>query len=148
MLELQEKGGVSNKMIGYYQTLRLVASVLVVLMPALVHASTEHLPILFVVLVPSIPFLVVLLASVQPGGLDKDKIYKKTGALLFSTMGAVAVIVAFSSYYRMSTESYSGGGANIGLGLVMMSMPFVILLVMSLCWFAGGIVGAYVGRDR
>ena len=82
---------------------------------------------------PPLPFL-FLAVLIQ---IKKDmSVYELSG----SACGAAVAII--TPYYLMWIDSmnYSGGGANIGLGLLLVAMPMYIPILMAIGCFLGRLI--------
>jgi hypothetical protein len=138
---MAEKGYLENNDIeAKYKSLRVIALVLAVVMPLLVIAVMDHLHFLFAIITAS-PFLVFAVISSPPKTeVYAGKPYRKAGELLFANIGAVIIIIVYALFYRYRIEN-AGQSADIGMGLIMMTMPIVLVVGI----FVFGLIGSTVG---
>ena len=66
------------------------------------------------------------------------KTTRSSGRAIAAAIGAAIPIAAFHCLFLHATWNYNGGGANMGLGLLFMLMPFIILIAMVAGWLLGG----------
>jgi hypothetical protein len=90
-------------------------------------------PILYWGIMPGLPFVLISLWALQ----------NRTSASLGNLMGANAccmlvTLLAYGSIYYFAVFSYSGGGANIGLGLLLLPLPIYYLIAAIVGWRVGG----------
>ncbi|MCK4587982.1 MAG: hypothetical protein KAU29_11590, partial [Gammaproteobacteria bacterium] len=53
----------------------------------------------------------------------------------------VLILLAYTLFYIYRTENHSGGGADIGMGLVMLTMPISLLIGITI----SALLGEYAG---
>jgi len=84
-------------------------------------------------ILPPLPFL-FFAALIH---IKKDiGVYKLIG----SACGAAVAIIAPNLLLWINSMNYSGGGANIGLGLLWLAMPIYIPILMAIGYFVGRLI--------
>ncbi|RUO38596.1 hypothetical protein CWE13_02825 [Aliidiomarina shirensis] len=81
---------------------------------------------------PGLPFICI---SVFAGALSNNA---TKGAVIGATAGALMVSVLCYGVLYYEAITYSGGGANIGLGLLLLPLPIYYVLFIWLGWALGG----------
>lgn len=114
------------------KSLRIVLIVLAVSFPLFIKIILHPFDIvafevLYGFIFPSAPFIYLAILVSQ----DNKK------AVIRSMIGAIVAIGVPYLTIWYSIHSYSGGGANIGLGLFLLAMPVYLLLAMSIGWNIG-----------
>ncbi len=90
-------------------------------------------PILYWGILPGAPLVALAALAMVPGVPLRVTI----GAAVF---GFIAVAIPYGALLYASSN-YSGGGANIGLGLLLLATPLYLPIAMLAGGFAGGRVG-------
>lgn len=120
-----------------------MTQLLVVVMLAVgIAAQVEMLTsALFSVIIPAAPFIVLALL-VLFGEYTSRKRYAVYGA---ETSAATLLLFSYGWLYVRSF-SHSGGGADIGMGVLMMSLPLVLVILMVVGWMTGESIWLKRGR--
>ena len=89
-------------------------------------------PILYWGIMPGLPFILVSLWAL---------LHKGTSSSLQITGASIACLsITILAYGSILYESitYSGGGANIGLGIILLPLPLYYLIAARIGWNLGG----------
>ena len=106
----------------------LIVSMVAVGLAAQVGTITS---VLFSAIIPVVPF-VALALLVSFGGYTRRKRYAVYGA----EMSAILILL-FSYSWLYLRSSSSLGGTDVGMGLLMMSLPLVLVVLMVVGWLVG-----------
>ena len=89
-------------------------------------------PIFYWGIMPGLPFILIALYA----GLIKRNAAK--GSLVGAVIAALCVtLICYGALYYDSLN-YSGGGANIGLGLLLLPLPAYYFVFTLIGWYCGG----------
>ena len=101
--------------------------------------GSDMMQIFYWYVLPPLPFL-ILAVLIQ---IKKDmSVYELIG----SACGAAVAIIAPHVLMWLDSINYSGGGANIGLGLLLAAMPAYIPILMAIGCFLGKAIEYFLGR--
>jgi len=91
--------------------------------------------IVYGILLPSCPFILLSILAIVKNKKGEYKFNK--GAIGASMLGAILSVGIPNLLMWLSSITYSGGGANIGLGLLFLAMPIYLLIAMVTGWSMG-----------
>jgi hypothetical protein len=95
--------------------------------------ASSMMQVFYWYILPPLPFL-VLVVLLQ---IKKDmSVY----GLIGSACGAAVAIITPHLLLWIDSMNYSGGGANIGLGLLLIAMPIYIPILMAIGYFFGRLI--------
>lgn len=131
-----------------YLSLRGISVFLAIIAPILITALNNHQPVLFSIIIPATPFAFIAVLSTPPDKIYWDKPYAKAGALLFANIGTLLIILGYNVFYYYRATHHTGGGADIGMGLVMMSMPVALLVGITIFAMVGEKLGSTFKQEN
>ena len=115
----------------------LIAIAVISLITAILTKPSSLNPILFIYLfvLPPLPFLIL---AMRVRKMDKEGKYLfSIGAVRGAMIGALLAIGIPYGILIISTLTYSGGGANIGVGLLLLGTPIYLAMATSAGWSKG-----------
>ncbi len=96
----------------------------------------------FMVLIPALPFLIL---SAFPISWQPVRSSEKQG-IIGAGMGALVSTLPVTAILAYDMATGWRGGADIGLGLLLLFLPLYSVAFMALGYFAGEIVGLFIHR--
>lgn len=94
-----------------------------------VHTITTPI---FSVYLPASPFLFLLVVVLFGRYTPRFR-----GGVYGAELSAALILFVAYGWVYARTATYGGGGADIGVGLVMLSLPVVLIVVMAVGWQLG-----------